>query len=205
MQLAFFFFSSHRAFLSHLLSSHLKLIYLKLTLSTPISQAHSIYRCRLDSSSTSSPRKLNVTDPPTVPSCRSALNPHRHPPQTHFAVCLRPTSRVMRSKSREKCSVIGNQSIGEDVDSVGSIDAWVCLWFVLGLSPIGDFVWFGLKKKIWGFGFFFFFFFFCCRLVVVVVVDVCAMLSVGCYVWLPWNFKKIWEVCVDILFYCVES
>ena len=35
-----------------------------------------------------------------------------------------------------------------------------------------------------------------------VVVDVCAVLGVGCYVWVPRNSKKIWEVCVDILFYC---
>ena len=34
------------------------------------------------------------------------------------------------------------------------------------------------------------------------MVDVCAVLGVGCYVWLPINSKKIWEVCVDILFYC---
>ena len=34
------------------------------------------------------------------------------------------------------------------------------------------------------------------------VVDVYAVLGVGCYVWLPRNSKKIWEVCVDILFYC---
>ena len=61
------------------------------------------------------------------------------------------------------------------------------------------------------FGWFFFFFFLlfssCCGLVV--VVDVCAVLGVGFYVWLPRNSKKIWEVLwiyylivIDILFYC---
>ena len=69
----------------------------------------------------------------------------------------------------------------------------------MGLSPIGDFVWSRLRKKIEDLVFFFFS---CCGLVVVVVVDVCAVLGVGCYVWLPRNSKKIWEVCVDILFYC---
>ena len=44
----------------------------------------------------------------------------------------------------------------------------------------------------------FFFFFFCGLL----LLDICAMLGVGCYVWLPRNSKKIWKICVDILFYC---
>ena len=73
----------------------------------------------------------------------------------------------------------------------------------MGLSPIGDFVWSRLRKKIEDLVFFFFFS--CCGLVVVVVVvvvDVYAVLGVGCYVWLPRNSKKIWEVFVDILFYC---
>ena len=68
----------------------------------------------------------------------------------------------------------------------------------MGLSPIGDFVWSRLRKKIEDLVFFFS----CCGLVVVVVVDICAVLGVGCYVWVPRNSKKIWEVCVDILFYC---
>ena len=70
----------------------------------------------------------------------------------------------------------------------------------MGLSPIGDFVWSRLRKKIEDLVFFFS----CCGLVVVVVVvvDVYAVLGVGCYVWLPRNSKKIWKVCVDILFYC---
>ena len=62
----------------------------------------------------------------------------------------------MRSKPRERCSVIENQSIGKDVDSVGNIDAWLCLRFVLGLSLVGDFFGSGLRKKIKDLGFFFF-------------------------------------------------
>ena len=79
----FFILLSHRASLSlsHSLSSHL-------------SQAHSlnsglssslIHRRQPNSSLTSPPPKLDVTDPPTVTSCRSASNPRRHPPQTHTA------------------------------------------------------------------------------------------------------------------------
>ena len=117
---SFFFFIllSHRAFLSHSLSSHLKLISdqnsLKLTLSTSLSQAHS----------------FTAADPTHPQHCRhrSSTSPTHQPsqatdqPLTHAAIRLKPTDRVMRSKLRERCSVIGNQSIGEDVDSVGSID-----------------------------------------------------------------------------------
>ena len=115
----------------------------------------------------------------------SSMSPTHQPsqaadqPQTHTAIRLRSTGKAMRSKPRERCSVIRNQSISEDVDSVGSINAWVCLRLV---------ILFGLD---WG-----------KRLRIFVVVDVCAVLGVGCYVWLPRNSKKIWKVCVDILFYC---
>ena len=61
------------------------------------------------------------------------------------------------SEAEKRCSVIGNQSISKDVDNVGSIDVWVYLQFVLGLSSVGDFVWSGLRKKIEDLGFFFFF------------------------------------------------
>ena len=82
----------------------------------------------------------------------------------------------MRSKPRVRCSIIENQSINEDVDSVGSINAWVCLQFVLGLSPVGDFVWSGLR--IWVLFFFFFFF----SLLWTGGGGGCVVLGVGCYV-----------------------
>ena len=86
----------------------------------------------------------------------SSMSPTHQPsqavnqPQTHTAIRLRPTGKAMRSKPRERCSVIRNQSISEDVDSVGSINAWVCLRLVIlfGLD-------WGKRLRIW---FFFFFF-----------------------------------------------
>ena len=66
---------------------------------------------------------------------------------------------------------------------MGSIDAWACLRFVLGLSPVGDFVW--SRLRIWVF---FFFFFLCYGLVVVVVVVVVIY----------------YFIIVEILFYCDE-
>ena len=65
MLLLFFFFLSHRASLSHSLSSHLKLISIKLTLSTLVSL------------------KLDITDPPAILSRRLASNSSRHPSQTY--------------------------------------------------------------------------------------------------------------------------
>ena len=90
----FFFFFSFFYHTMPLSFSFTLISSLKLTLSTPVSQAHSlnsglssslIHHCRPDSSSTSPPPKLNVIDPPTVPSHRLASNPCRHPPQTRVA------------------------------------------------------------------------------------------------------------------------
>ena len=134
----FSFFSSHTVPLSATLiwSSHL----------SNFSQAHSLKLSPLCFTFT--------TAGLTHLQCRrhrsSTLATH-HPsqaadqPQTYVAIRLRPTGRAMRSKPRERCSVIGNQSIDKDVDNVSSIDAWVCIRFVLGLSPVGDFVWYGLR------------------------------------------------------------
>ena len=44
-----------------------------------------IHYCRPDSSSTSPPLKLDVTNPPVVPSRQLASNPRRRSPQTHFS------------------------------------------------------------------------------------------------------------------------
>ena len=70
---------------------------------------------------------------------------------------------------------------------------------MLCLFVIGDFVWFGLRKKI-GDLLFFFFFISCCGMVVVVVAVVVAVADGrGGYGWCCGFF---WEW--DILFYCSD-
>ena len=82
---AHFFFSFFYPYLSFsftLISS----LTLKLISLNSLSQLRSL------NSLSQLPPKLDVIDPPAVPGCRSALDPCRHPPQTHVANHLRPTS-----------------------------------------------------------------------------------------------------------------
>ena len=81
----FTFFYSHRASLS-VRHSHLKLSSLK-TLLRSLSQTITslFHRYWLDSSSTSPPTKLDVTNPLVVPSCQSTSDPRHHQPQTDFS------------------------------------------------------------------------------------------------------------------------
>ena len=106
----------------------------------------------------SSSRRHSRPSRPKAPNHSPSLLSHRHALNLlHSPPAARPSrpKSLINSPSFSsltvtfRCSVIGNQSVGDDVDSVGSIDAWVCLQFVLGLSPVGDFVWYGLR--IWVF------------------------------------------------------
>ena len=70
---------------------------------------------------------------------------------------------------------------------------------------IGDFVWYGLRKKIGDSGFFFFFFFFCGLVVVVVVAIADGRSDCG---WCYGSFLSsgiYYFIVMFILFYCVES
>ena len=90
----FFFFFILLSYCASLSLSVCLSVCLSLISEAHLSQAHSlnsglssslIHHRQPDSSSTSPPSKLNVIDPPTVPSHRLASDPCRHPPQTHVA------------------------------------------------------------------------------------------------------------------------
>ena len=165
-------------FFYHTVPLFLSLIHYHLISEAHLSQAHSlnsglssslIHRRQPDSSLTLPPPKLDVTDPPTVPSCRSASNPCSHPPQTHTAdrsacswLCLLVDIGYLIGKPME----LTNPSLlpTQLIDIVLVCDWWFCL------------VW--VEEKDWRFEFFFFSS--CCGLVVVVVVVAVADGRSGC-------------------------
>ena len=133
-------------FFYHTVPLFLSLIHYHLISEAHLSQAHSlnsglssslIHRRQPDSSLTLPPPKLDVTDPPTVPSCRSASNPRRHPPQTHTAD---------RSACSWLCLLVDiGYLIGKPMELADVMlvcDWWFCL------------VW--VEEKDWRFEFFFF-------------------------------------------------
>ena len=153
-----------------LLSHHasLFLIHSHLISEAHLSQAHSlnsglssslIHHRQPDSSSTSPPPKLNVIDPPTVPSHRLASDPRRHPPQTHVAnrsvcswLCLLVDIRYLTGKPME---LVDPPLLPTQLANVVLICDWwflFCLWlmilFGLDWEKILE-IWFFFFSLLW--------------------------------------------------------